>query len=288
VTKEKNRLSLWWRVVKQRLRVRCLSLLGDNARYVFVQNGDTGFLVDPADNHVSRQLLKTGVYNPDELARYRALIKETDTVLVVGGHIGSIALPLSRSCKSMAIIEANPRTFELLHLNTKVNDLKNVRLFNFAAGSSCGSIDFVMSSENSGGSKIFPINRQDHYLYDDPGIVTVELSRIDDMFDEQFDVVIMDIEGSEFSAISGAQNILMSARVFICEYFPNHLRDIAGVSAYEFSELVESLQFDEVTFPKLGWQGSGKANLHEPFLEVEKSQSTEDGVVFLRSTETIG
>lgn len=281
---EKGVLSLWWRVVKQRLRVRTLSLLGVKANYVYVPSGDMGFLVDPADNHVSRQLLKTGFYNPEELARYRGLVKETDKVLVVGGHIGSIALPLSKSCKHLSIIEANPKTFELLSLNLNLNQLKNVSLFQLAAGNSSGYVDFITSSENSGGSKIFPSSRSEHYLYDNPSVIQVELRRLDDIFSEKFDVVLMDIEGSEFAAISGAQEILKAARVFICEYFPNHLRDVAGVTAQEFSALVENLEFDKVEFPKLGWSGCGKSNLVERFLEIEESESTEDGIIFQRLT----
>lgn len=282
---EKGTLSLWWRLVKQRLRVGTLGLLGSKAKYVYVPSGDMGYLVDPADNYVSRQLLKTGFYNSEELARYASLIKGSDRVLVVGGHIGSIALPLAKLCRHMSIIEANPETFEILNLNLRLNQLENVSLFQFAAGSARGYVDFVMSSENSGGSKIFPRDRVQHYLYDNPELITVDLRRIDDMFSEKFDVVLMDIEGSEYAAIAGAMEILKFARVFICEYFPYHLRDVAGVDAKEFAALVEDLGFDLVEFPKLGWSGCGKADLLQHFLEVDKLGSIEDGIIFQRFTD---
>ena len=282
---EKGALSLWWRVVKQRLRVGALSLLGPKAKYVYVQSGDMGYLVDPADNHVSRQLLKTGFYNSEELGRYANLIKKRDRVLVVGGHIGSIALPFAKLCRHVSIIEANPETFEVLNLNLRLNQLENVSLFQFAAGSANGHVDFVMSSENSGGSKIFPRDRAQHYLYDNPELTTVDLRRIDDMFSEKFDVVLMDIEGSEYAAIAGAKETLRFARVFICEYFPNHLRDIAGANAEEFAALVEDLGFDLVEFPKLRWSGCGKADLVQRFLEVDRLGSTEDGIIFQRVTD---
>ena len=51
---------------------------------------------------------------------------------------------------------------------------------------------------------------------------------------ESFDVVLMDIEGSEYFAFLGMQRILTYAMVLQVEFIPHHLRNVAGVSVAEF------------------------------------------------------
>jgi isocitrate dehydrogenase kinase/phosphatase len=51
---------------------------------------------------------------------------------------------------------------------------------------------------------------------------------------ELFDVVQMDIEGSEYFAFLGMQRILTAAIVLVVEFIPHHLRNVAGISVAEF------------------------------------------------------
>src|SRR5271157_6099415 len=96
-----------------------------------------------------------------------------------------------------------------------------------------------MSRVNSGGSKRMPLTRDYMYFYDSPDIVTVGADRLDDLLDgERFNVVFMDIEGSEYFALGGMQKILTSAKVLFMEFVPHHLKNVGGVSVHQLLELI--------------------------------------------------
>ena len=71
-------------------------------------------------------------------------------VLVVGAHVGTLAIPLAQLAANVIAIEANPRTFELLTLNVAINAVTNCRCINIAASDSNEPIQFLLSRTNSG------------------------------------------------------------------------------------------------------------------------------------------
>src|SRR5271156_3090639 len=68
------------------------------------------FAVDIDDRHVGRVLQQTGAYGEVEIERASQYVTSLDNALVVGAHVGSIAIPLSRRCNHVTAIEANPRS----------------------------------------------------------------------------------------------------------------------------------------------------------------------------------
>ena len=85
-------------------------------------------------------------------------------VLIVGTHIGSLAIPLSKHCKEITAIEANPNTFELLKINLQLNNTKNITPHNIFANDSHEKVEFLLNTVNSGGSKRKP--KKNNFLYD--------------------------------------------------------------------------------------------------------------------------
>ena len=139
----------------------------------------------------------------------------------------------------MTAVEANPDTFELLALNLGLNDCANVQALQLAAGDREGEIDFVLHRGNSGGSKRLPLVRRDVYFHDKPEVRRVRMGRLDDLLPGAYDLILMDIEGSEYFALQGMARLLSQARVLVVEFLPRHFRDVAGVTAREFLQLVE-------------------------------------------------
>lgn len=277
----KSWMSYKVRLLKLKLRQFLLGKLGSNARYVASSSDEGLFLVDPLDNHVSRQILKTGRYNPGEVDFLSSYIRNDDRLLVVGAHIGALVVPLSNICASLDAVEANPETMKLLKANVLLNECQNVKLHEFAAGDDAGQVNFLMSIENSGGSKIVPIRNKIQYSYDSPLKIAVQLKPLDDAFEGEFDVVMMDLEGSEVVAIRGAKKLLSQARVLICEYFPEHIDDVLATTDEEFVSTVRSCGFKHFYCRKMDKNGSLDELL--PCLKVIRQiGSSEDGIVFTR------
>jgi FkbM family methyltransferase len=207
----------------------------DKIRGVVVRTDQGYFCLDPDEQFVSRALLSAGAYGVGEVERARQFVTPDSCVLVVGAHIGTLAVPLSRSCRELVAIEANPRTFELLELNVLMNRCTNVRLHNVAANDRDAPIEFVMSTHNSGGSKRMPLHRDETYFYDNPQVVQVRGVRLDDLLGGSgFDVILMDIEGSEYFAFLGMQRLLAGAGTLIVEFLPHHLSRVAGITVEQF------------------------------------------------------
>jgi len=158
---------------------------------------------------------------------------------VVGAHVGTIAVPLAKHCDHLIAVEANPWTYRLLKANIALNDVTNITTLNLAASDKEETIKFVMNTANSGGSKRLPRVHENMYFYDSPQIIDIEAHSLDEIIGSQeFALVFMDIEGSEYFALKGMKRILQSTPVLILEFIPHLLRNVAGVEPEEFAELL--------------------------------------------------
>lgn len=198
-----------------------------------------GLLIASAyDTTVGRKLAFDGKYDVEALDSLRTLVTPDSSVCFIGCHVGSLLVPIARIAKSVVGYEANPATFRLLEMNVKINNLRNIRLFNRAVGDKAGKIEFVASRLNPGGSKIKPKKDRFIYRYDHPDHIVVEMVSLDEHCAEQFDVIVMDIEGAEFMALKGMPNALRRCRHLKLEFVPHHLENVSGVSNEEFLGVV--------------------------------------------------
>src|ERR1700757_19770 len=169
-------------------------MIGPHVDALLVNSKNGLFLVDVEDQAVGRKLSYHGEYGVDELAQLQAVLSPQSHVLMVGTHIGTLAVAASKYCSQLTAIEANPKSFHLLDLNLMLNRCANVRAINVAASDNREKIQFVMNRTNSGGSKRMPVQREYMYFYDSPEVISVDAVRLDDLLvGQNFDVVFMDI-----------------------------------------------------------------------------------------------
>jgi FkbM family methyltransferase len=158
-----------------------------------------------------------------------ALVGPESRVLVLGTHIGALAIPLAKKAREVVAYEANPQTFRLLQYNLKLNKIDNLVAFNLAVGDRPGKIEFFTSGVNSGGSGR-RFDRSPALQLERANRIEVEMVRLSDhISDPRFDFVLMDIEGSEYLALQGMRPILATCSYLQFEYLPAVLRR-SGVS----------------------------------------------------------
>lgn len=188
------------------------------------------FLVPPTDMYVTRRLVAHGVHDPDVLDAAMHLTSPGDTVLIVGAHIGFHVVPLAAADRRVVAIEANPATFALLESNLALNRVA-ADLFNVAAAAEQGTLSFVASTANTGGSKVALRSNRYEYRFDHPTTIEVDAVRLDDLPIDASDLklVIVDIEGSELSALRGMTRLLEGRPDLLIEICPAHIID-AGAS----------------------------------------------------------
>ena len=223
-------------------------LIGKKAKMILIDNEKHLFLVDKKDLGVGLCLRKSGNYNPDEYYELLNHVNKNSVVLVLGPHIGAHIIPLSEHVKKIDAIEANPDTYKILSFNILLNKCSNINIYNFAAGNDCGKISFLTNTVNSGGSKIIPKVKKVSYYYDLPKEIIIDVKRLDDVLEPVYDIVTMDIEGSEMYALQGMDSILKRCNTLILEFSPDHLKNVSTTSVSDFSNLV-SKYFNSLIIP---------------------------------------
>jgi FkbM family methyltransferase len=227
-------------------------ILGSYAYAIVVKSKNGLFVVDPEDQFVGARLRKTGQYGLHEVERIKSRIAIDSRVLNVGAHIGTLAIPLSKHCKEVVAVEANPLTYELLTANILLNTAHNIKTINIAASDKEENIEFLLSRENTGGSKRVPQKKRSMYYYDNPRQITIKAAGLDDhLLEKDFDIVIMDIEGSEYFALTGMQEILSKCKVLVVEFLPHHLKNVSGVTVEQFLSVIDP-HFNRLTIPSKG------------------------------------
>ena len=247
--------SLYWRInffLKRQKSKQIRRKLGNNVQSVIVHSKNGILATDPEDLEVGHQLRVNGSFGLSELTRINQLVDKNSNVLIVGGHIGSLAIPISKTVNNCTVIEASPKNYELLKTNILLNNCDNITSFNIAASDVKGKIKFQMNSVNSGGSKRLPINNEFMYRYDNPEVIEVESESLDVLLQgKNFDLILLDIEGSEYFAMKGMPNLLSNCQNLIVEFLPHHLTNVAGITVKQFLENIPN-QIKYLTIPSRG------------------------------------
>lgn len=165
--------------------------------------------------------------------------------LNVGCHIGTIALPVSKYIQKVSCIEAYPKTYEHLIRNIEINNLKNIDTYNFAVGNNEEDIYFMGEDEiclvekcnrlknNSGGMHVFTQNDIDENtrsanLTDKK--IKNKMHKLDNTDIDDFDIMLVDIEGCEYDFLLGAkEKILKNKPLIIIEIWDDKKRKLENM-----------------------------------------------------------
>lgn len=150
--------------------------------------------------------------------------------LNVGCHIGTIALPVSKHIEKVSCIEAFEPTYNHLNQNIRINEIKNISTYNFAVGNSEEEIYFMCENKicpiekkdrlknNSGGMHIFTQNDIDENIrsscLSDKKIKN-KMYKLDNVEIDDFDIMLVDIEGCEYNFLVGAKEKIMKNKPII-------------------------------------------------------------------------
>lgn len=165
----------------------------------------------------SQYYFKTKVYKPN--------------ILDLGSHIGISILYFKMLYPSSKIVavEADKKTFKILKKNIEINNVKGVKLFNFAVSNKKSSATFYVDPKSTA-KWSSTLNRYGGF----PKSKKVKTNMASNLIDEEVDFMKMDIEGSESIVIrelvtSGKLNKIKKLTIEYHKYLfdnSNHLDNL--------------------------------------------------------------
>ena len=108
-----------------------------------------------------------------------------------------------------------------------------------------------------------------------------QFDALTDGSDEKFDLVFMDIEGSEYFALKGMQNTLRRTENLVIEFISHHLKNVANISVSEFVSVIEPY-FQFLYVPTLE-EYFQHAEFEKALTNMYNRGIDDDGIVFSKS-----
>lgn len=192
------------------------------------------------DDSIQSYLLKGNQWNNDivDIIKQYISLKKLSHFLNIGCHIGTVSLPISLHINKVTAIEAYPETFTDLQKNITLNNITNVNTYNLALGNSSETIYFMGKNKiceieninriknNTGGMHIFTKkdideNRRSSNTCDQK--ITNKMEKLDNLNIDNFDIMLVDIEGSEYNFLLGStEKIKKNKPIIIIEIWNNY------------------------------------------------------------------
>ena len=167
-----------------------------------------------SSDHISHDINLDGVYEKDYLI---TLIKWLESIqydifngiaIDVGANIGNHSIFFSKFFKKVYSFEPNPKTFELLKINSKLN--KNIYIRKTGLSNKGIISNLVENKSNIGGSKL--TNEKSENTID------IQLSTLDqeiNFMKEKINLLKIDVEGHELEVIEGSKKTISKFRPII-------------------------------------------------------------------------
>ena len=194
-----------------KFRLRVLMYPKRRVEDLFEVSVPDGVLIEPDGcDLIHEEIYILNVYN-----RFYK-IKDGDTVIDIGSHIGIFTLKAARRTKRGLVIsiEPYPKNFKILLKNVKNNKLKNVIAVNSALSNCDGVGKLYIAPGTSGASHSLLRSRVESSEF-----VEVLVRKLDSLLDElnikKVNMIKIDAEGSELEILEGAEKTLRDNNVHL-------------------------------------------------------------------------
>jgi FkbM family methyltransferase len=180
------------------------------------------FEIRNRENCLVQQTLANGKYwEHAQLVMLKTIIKQLQLkrALVIGAHIGSIAIPIAHQLEAITVFEPHPGTFAHLIHNIRLNNMRHFTAYNYGVGKAFETGYISMPANESNNGHIFTQADIDNNIrsagrYEIPP-ETINIVPLDQVNISPFDLLIMDVEGMEHEIIEGARQVITANKPVI-------------------------------------------------------------------------
>lgn len=200
------------------------------------------YVITNRNDEIQKTLLSGRQWNSHMVEIIKSYVQNPGLhhLLNVGSHIGSVCLPISKCIDKVTAIEAFPPTYRHLCENIGLNRLSNVFAYNVALGNSNEDVYFMSSNKvcpvektnrllnNTGGMHVFTQKDIENNVRSGNLADTTlknRVVRLDDIPIDNFDILLVDIEGFEYDfLLGGEEKIKKNKPIIIIEIWGNEKR----------------------------------------------------------------
>ena len=166
------------------------------------------FYIDPISNFGTR-LLMDNIYEPEMVKTIEDIISIDDSFFDLGANEGYFSVLAAKIIGEKGLVyavEPQSRLQEIVLRNFKTNKIGNYRIIQKAISNKEGTIQFSLAPDtNTGSSGLFNVQK-----YKNPTEV-VHMTTLEKLFNDEkiknIKLMKVDIEGLEYEAILGSQNL---------------------------------------------------------------------------------
>ena len=186
-------------------------------------------------------------YEPETIDFLRRTLRSESVFLDLGSNLGFFSLisqKIQPTCQVIAI-EASPITYDLLTQSIAANGFSNnIKAFNKAVCDQNTEIDFFINTTNSGDSCMISTPNEKTTKVTIKG---VSLDEDSDFFealgDKKIDLIKMDIQGAELSALKGMIKLLKKHRPIILLEFDETSMRRFNYTPEDFLSFMKSIDY---------------------------------------------
>ena len=211
---------------------------------IAVMAGDFFFGVPSEEWGLAQHLSLNGFFEKGTEEFFRSLLRPGMNVLDVGANLGIFTLHALKADCNVYSFEPIPRIFRILEQNVKVNGFAvtgKSHLYNCAVSDKNGTSDFYCTPQMCGqSSNLFePLTQTDEKI-------SVQVVTLDEKLNQagKIDVIKMDVEGAEYSALCGMKKLISrNPKIkIIMEFGPENMKR-ARVEPSDLLKLIKELGF---------------------------------------------
>jgi FkbM family methyltransferase len=171
-------------------------------------------------------------YEPQTLTFIQRHLASGGVFVDVGANIGGYTVRVAKRAYVYAF-EPEPRNFNLLRLNIKLNKLQNnVKSFQVAAGPYLGKVKLALSNYHGRHSLLRTIKTTNYPTID------VDMTPLDLILanEDRIDIIKIDVEGAEPLVLKGAREVLKRTKAVVIEaVYPTSFHQASYIlSKYSF------------------------------------------------------
>ena len=235
-----------------------------------VKVGEVSYIIKNPDDIIQKTLVNNLQWNNEivEIIKEFIIKYKLKHFLNIGSHIGTVSLPISKCIEKVTSIEAYYPTYSHLIENIKLNEITNIIPFNIAIGDKRETVNFLKTDRivnNMGGMHVITeIDKQYNFRSAEQvdNTISCEMFSLDEVHEiDNFDIMLIDIEGMDAPFLNGAKNkILKNKPIIIIEIWDDNKRQFekmriprAGVIKYIINlgyRLYKNFEDDFIFIPK--------------------------------------